>query len=61
MDKLQVECRNNSQCTAVAAFLQDPASVLRHLHIYLERNHSFDVDFPSQIHLRVCLLDKQWE
>jgi hypothetical protein len=38
MNKLQVKvtCKNNSQCTAVAALLRDPAKVVRHLEVSLK-------------------------
>lgn len=34
---LSVSCRNNSQCTALAAFFRDPANTLRYIHITLDR------------------------
>jgi hypothetical protein len=38
VEELQVRCRNNSEFTAVAAFIGDPANVLRKLDIDLEHN-----------------------
>jgi hypothetical protein len=42
VEKLLVGCENNTQCTAVADLLRNPATMLRDLDMTLHRGHDMN-------------------